>query len=75
MVKAILAGWSMNTYIVPTELNGQQYTDGGGTFYDQGLMVACLDQELTNLLNIHLDEPEGHSYNLPPHYEPGEDPV
>ena len=22
--------------------------------------------KLTNLLNIHLDEPEGHSYNLPP---------
>ncbi|MEI8133169.1 MAG: hypothetical protein WCG34_12110, partial [Leptolinea sp.] len=67
VIRAILAGWSMNTYILPTEINGQQYTDGGGTFYDQGLMVACFDAELTNLLNIHLDEPEGNSYNLPPH--------
>ncbi|NLF49665.1 MAG: hypothetical protein GX577_00870 [Leptolinea sp.] len=69
VVKAILAGWSMNTYIMPTEINGQQYTDGGGTFYDHGLMVACLDPELTNLLNIHLDEPDGHSYNLPEHFD------
>jgi hypothetical protein len=67
IVRAILAGWSMNTYIQPTEWNGQQYTDGGGTFYDPGLFVACFDSELINLLNIHLDEPEGHSYNLPPH--------
>jgi hypothetical protein len=67
IVRSILAGWSMNTYILPTEINGQQYTDGGGTFYDQGLMVACFDKELTNLLNIHLDEPEGNSYNLPTH--------
>jgi hypothetical protein len=66
VVRAILAGWSMNTYILPTKLNGQQYTDGGGTFYDPGLLAACLDPELTNLLNIHLDEPEGHSYRLPP---------
>jgi hypothetical protein len=71
VVKAILAGWSMNTYIVPTRLNGQEYTDGGGTFYDQALMVACLDPELTNLLNIHLDEPEGHAYNLPPRFDMG----
>lgn len=69
VVKAMLAGWSMNTYIMPTEINGQQYTDGGGSFYDHGLMVACLDEELTNLLNIHLDEPEGNSYNLPPHFD------
>lgn len=68
VVKAILSGWSMNTYITPTRLNGQEYTDGGGTFYDQGLMVACLDPQLTNLLNIHLDEPEGHTYNLPAHF-------
>jgi hypothetical protein len=67
VVRAILAGWSMNTYILPARLNGQQYTDGGGSFYDPGLLVACFDSELTNLLNIHLDEPEGHSYNLPPH--------
>jgi hypothetical protein len=66
VVRAIVAGWSMNTYILPTELNGQQYTDGGGTFYDPGLLVACFDPQLTNLLNIHLDEPEGHSYHLPP---------
>jgi hypothetical protein len=66
VVRAMLAGWSMNTYIQPTELGGQAYRDGGGTFYDPGMFVACLDSELTNLLNIHLDEPEGHSYNLPP---------
>jgi hypothetical protein len=69
VIKAVLAGWSMNTYIVPTKLNGQEYVDGGGTFYDQALMVASLDPELTNLLNIHLDEPEGHAYNLPAHYD------
>jgi predicted acylesterase/phospholipase RssA len=67
IVRSILAGWSMNTYVLPTEINGQQYTDGGGSFYDPGLLVACFDPQLTNLLNIHLDEPEGHSYNLPAH--------
>jgi hypothetical protein len=66
VVKALLAGWSMNTYIKPTALNGQLYRDGGGTFYDVGIFVACLDAELTNLINIQLDEPEGHSYHLPP---------
>ncbi len=66
VVRALLAGWSMNTYTIPTVMNGQQYMDGGGTFYDPGLLVACLDPQLTNLLNIHLDEPDGHSYNLPP---------
>ncbi len=66
VVRAVLAGWSMNTYTIPTVMNGQQYMDGGGTFYDPGLLVACLDPELINLLNIHLDEPDGHSYNLPP---------
>jgi hypothetical protein len=66
VVSAVLAGWSMNTYVIPAVLNGQQYMDGGGTFYDPGLLVACLDPQLTNLLNIHLDEPDGHSYNLPP---------
>jgi hypothetical protein len=65
VARAILAGWSMNTYILPAEIDGQQYTDGGGTFYDPGLLVACFDPELTNLLDIHLDEPEGHSYHLP----------
>jgi predicted acylesterase/phospholipase RssA len=66
VVRAIIAGWSMNTYILPTPLGDQVYQDGGGTFYDPALFVACLDPELTNLLNIHLDEPEGHSYRLPP---------
>ncbi len=69
VIKSVLAGWSMNTYIIPTRLNGQEYTDGGGTFYDQALMVASFDPELTNLLNIHLDEPYGHSYNLPEHFD------
>ncbi len=66
VVQAMIAGWSMNTYIAPAVLDGQAYQDGGGTFYDPGLFVACMDGELTNLLNIHLDEPEGHSYRLPP---------
>jgi hypothetical protein len=66
VVRAIVAGWSMNTYVIPAVLGDQAYTDGGGSFYDPGLFVACLDGELTNLLNIHLDEPEGHSYGLPP---------
>lgn len=66
VVKAILAGWSMNTYIHPTRIGEQVYTDGGGPFYDNGLFMACLDPEMTNLINVHLDEPEGHSYNIPP---------
>jgi predicted acylesterase/phospholipase RssA len=66
IVRAIAAGWSMNTYIEPTALGDQVYVDGGGTFYDPGLLIACLDPKLINLLNIHLDDPEGHSYNLPP---------
>jgi len=65
IVRALIAGWSMNTYIHPTALNGQEYRDGGGTFYDPALLVICMDEDLVNLLNIHLDEPEGHSYNLP----------
>lgn len=65
IIKAVQAGWSMNTYIQPTALNGQLYRDGGGTFYDIGLFVACLDEQLTNMINIHLDEPEGHRYNIP----------
>jgi predicted acylesterase/phospholipase RssA len=65
VVRALLAGWSMNTYISPTALNGQEYRDGGSTFYDPALFVACMDEIPVNLLNIHLDEPEGHSYNLP----------
>ncbi len=65
VVRALVAGWSMNTYIHPAALNGQEYRDGGGTFYDPALFVACMDETPVNLLNIHLDEPEGHSYNLP----------
>jgi hypothetical protein len=65
VIRALVAGWSMNTYIQPTALNGQEYRDGGGTFYDPALFVACLDEHPVNLLNIHLDEPEGHSYDLP----------
>ncbi len=65
VVRALIAGWSMNTYIHPTSLNGQEYRDGGGTFYDPALFVICMDDDPVNLLNIHLDEPEGHSYNLP----------
>lgn len=65
VVRALVAGWSMNTYIHPTVLNGQEYRDGGGTFYDPALFVACMDEAPVNLLNIHLDEPEGHSYHLP----------
>ncbi len=67
IIRAVIAGWSMNTYILPTELNGQQYVDGGSTFYDPALFVAMFDPQLTNLLNIHLDEPDGHTYNLGPH--------
>jgi hypothetical protein len=66
VVRAIIAGWSMNTYIIPARYGEQTYTDGGGSFYDIGLFAALMDPQLTNLLNIHLDEPEGHSYNLPP---------
>jgi hypothetical protein len=66
VVPAVVAGWSMNTYVIPARLNGRQYMDGGGTFYDPGLLTACFDPEPVNLLNIHLDEPDGHSYNLPP---------
>jgi predicted acylesterase/phospholipase RssA len=65
IIKSILAGWSMNTYIQPTALNGELYRDGGGPYYDIGLFVACLDERLTNMINIHLDEPESHTYNLP----------
>ena len=65
IVQALIAGWSMNTYIQPMTLGDQKYRDGGGSFYDPALFVACMDDRLTNLLNIHLDEPEGHTYNLP----------
>jgi hypothetical protein len=68
VIKAIIAGWTMNTYIEPAKLNGQVYRDGGGTFYDPSLLVACLDPELTNLIDIHLDFPESGTENLP--YKP-----
>lgn len=65
VIKAMVAGWSMNTYVIPTELNGQQYRDGGGTFYDPGYFAARMDSTPINLINIHLDDPEGHFYQLP----------
>jgi predicted acylesterase/phospholipase RssA len=65
IVKAMVAGWSMNTYVIPAELNGQLYRDGGGTFYDPGYFVARMDADPINLINIHLDDPEGHYYALP----------
>jgi predicted acylesterase/phospholipase RssA len=68
VTKAVIAGWTMNTYIEPAKLNGQVYRDGGGTFYDPSLLVACLDPELTNLIDIHLDYPESGTENLP--YKP-----
>ncbi len=65
VIQAVIAGWSMNTYVEPAHIDGEIYEDGGGAFYDIGLFAACLDARLTNLINIHLDEPEGHSYHLP----------
>ena len=65
VISAIVAGWTMNAYIEPAELHGQKYRDGGGTFYDPSLLVACLDPELANLITVHLDHPESHSENLP----------
>ncbi|MCX5997453.1 MAG: hypothetical protein NTV42_07620 [Chloroflexi bacterium] len=65
VIKAVIAGWTMNTYIEPAELNGQVYRDGGGTFYDPSVLVACLDPKLINLITVHLDHPESHSENLP----------
>jgi len=65
IIKAIVAGWSMNTYIEPAKLNGQRYRDGGGTFYDPSMLVACLDPDITNLIAIHLNHPEGGTFNLP----------
>jgi hypothetical protein len=65
IVRSMIAGWSMNTYVEPARLHGQAYRDGGGTFYDPGAWIACMDARLSSLLNIHLDEPEGHSYHLP----------
>jgi hypothetical protein len=65
IIKAVIAGWTMNTYVEPAHLNGQVYRDGGGTFYDPSMLVACLDPELTNLIAIHLNHPEGGSFNLP----------
>jgi len=66
IIQSIIAGWSMNTYIEPQIVLGHEFQDGGGPFYDIGYIAARLDQQLTNLINIHLDEPDGHSYNIPP---------
>jgi hypothetical protein len=66
VIKAVIAGWTMNTYIEPAELNGHLYRDGGGTFYDPSMLVACLDPEITNLIAIHLNHPENNTYGLPP---------
>jgi predicted acylesterase/phospholipase RssA len=66
IIKAVVAGWSMCTYIEPVTLNGVTYQDGGGVFYDIGLFVACMDPKLKNMINIHLDEAEDHSYHIPP---------
>jgi predicted acylesterase/phospholipase RssA len=65
VIKAVIAGWTMNTYIEPAELNGQVYRDGGGTFYDPSLLVACLDADLTNLIPIHLNHPEKGTFDFP----------
>jgi len=65
VIRAVIAGWTMNTYIEPAEMNGEKYRDGGGTFYDPSMLVACLDPELTNLIAIHLNHPENGTYNLP----------
>ncbi len=65
IIKAVVAGWSMNTYIEPADLNGQRYRDGGGTFYDPSMLVACLDTAITNLIAIHLNHPEGGTFNIP----------
>ncbi len=69
IIKAIVAGWSMNTYIEPAKLNGQRYRDGGGTFYDPSMLVACMDPDIINLIAIHLNHPEGGTFNLPPRPE------
>ena len=65
IIKAVIAGWTMNTYMEPAELNGQVYRDGGGTFYDPSMLVACLDPQITNLIAIHLNHPEKHTFDLP----------
>ena len=65
IIRAVVAGWSMNTYIEPTELNGQKYRDGGGTFYDPSMLVGCMDPELTNLITIHLNHPENGTFGFP----------
>ena len=66
VIDAMVAGWSMNTYVEPATLNGRIYRDGGGTFYDPSYLVACLDPELVNLITVHVDHQEDHSQHLPP---------
>ena len=65
IITALLAGASMNSYVEPTVWNGEVYRDGGGSFYDPGYFVAKLDSRPVNLINIHLNEPENHFYDLP----------
>lgn len=66
VIDAMVAGWSMNSYVEPATLNGRIYRDGGGTFYDPSYLVACLDPELVNLVTVHVDHQEDHSQHLPP---------
>jgi hypothetical protein len=65
IITALLAGASMNSYVEPTVLNGEIYRDGGGSFYDPGYFAVRLDAKPVNLINIHLNEPENHFYDLP----------
>ncbi len=65
IITALLAGASMNSYVEPTVLKGEIYRDGGGSFYDPGYFAARLDPKPVNLINIHLNEPENHFYDLP----------
>jgi len=65
IITALLAGASMNSYVEPIVWNGEVYRDGGGSFYDPGYFVAKLDSKPINLINIHLNEPENHFYDIP----------
>ncbi len=66
IITTLLAGASMNSYVEPTVWNREIYRDGGGSFYDPGYFVAKLNSKPVNLINIHLNEPENHFYDLPP---------
>jgi predicted acylesterase/phospholipase RssA len=67
VIDAMVAGWSMNTYVEPVTLYGRIYRDAGGTFYDPSYLVACLDPELVNLITVHVDHQQDHSQHLPPY--------